>query len=57
MALWEGKKYKCEKSENFDEYMKALGEFLILIYLKKLFNFNIISNIFGDVFMCLIFAQ
>lgn len=29
MALWEGKKYKCEKSEKFDEYMKALGELLI----------------------------
>lgn len=27
MALWEGKKFKCEKSENFDDYMKALGEF------------------------------
>lgn len=26
MAVWEGKKYKMEKSENFDEYMKALGE-------------------------------
>ncbi|XP_037923342.1 probable fatty acid-binding protein [Hermetia illucens] len=25
MACWEGKKYKLEKSENFDEYMKALG--------------------------------
>lgn len=23
---WEGRKYKHEKSENFDEYMKALGE-------------------------------
>lgn len=27
MAVWEGKKYKMDKSENFDEYMKALGEF------------------------------
>ncbi|CAD7093317.1 unnamed protein product [Hermetia illucens] len=25
MAAWEGKKYKFEKSENFDEYLKALG--------------------------------
>ncbi|XP_054735521.1 probable fatty acid-binding protein [Anastrepha obliqua] len=25
MAVWEGKKYKLEKSENFDEYMKELG--------------------------------
>lgn len=23
---WEGKKYKLEKSENFDEYMKELGK-------------------------------
>lgn len=23
--VWEGKKYKMVKSENFDEYMKALG--------------------------------
>lgn len=28
MASWEGKKYKLDKSENFDEYMKALGELL-----------------------------
>jgi hypothetical protein len=26
MADFLGKKYKLEKSENFDEYMKALGE-------------------------------
>lgn len=26
MACWEGKKYKLDKSENFDEYMKELGE-------------------------------
>lgn len=25
MAVWEGKKYKLESSENFDEYMKELG--------------------------------
>uniref|UniRef100_A0A8W7PAR2 Cytosolic fatty-acid binding proteins domain-containing protein n=1 Tax=Anopheles coluzzii TaxID=1518534 RepID=A0A8W7PAR2_ANOCL len=25
MAVWEGKKYKMEKSEGFDDYMKALG--------------------------------
>ncbi|XP_055903445.1 probable fatty acid-binding protein [Eupeodes corollae] len=25
MAVWEGKKYKLENSENFDEYMKELG--------------------------------
>ncbi|CAD7093312.1 unnamed protein product [Hermetia illucens] len=25
MAAWEGKKYKLEKSENFDAYMEALG--------------------------------
>lgn len=30
MAIWEGKKYKLEKSENFDEYMKELGEFFLL---------------------------
>ncbi|CAD7093318.1 unnamed protein product [Hermetia illucens] len=27
---WEGKKYKLDKSENFDEYMKALGVGLVL---------------------------
>jgi len=26
MSAWEGKKYKLEKSDNFDEYMKALGK-------------------------------
>lgn len=25
-AVWEGKKYKMEKSEGFDDYMKALGK-------------------------------
>uniref|UniRef100_A0A0K8TL91 Fatty acid-binding protein, muscle n=1 Tax=Tabanus bromius TaxID=304241 RepID=A0A0K8TL91_TABBR len=30
MACWEGKKYKLDKSENFDEYMKALGVGLVL---------------------------
>ncbi|GAB0091175.1 fatty acid-binding protein [Sergentomyia squamirostris] len=30
MAAWEGKKYKLEKSENFDEYMKALGVGMVL---------------------------
>jgi hypothetical protein len=29
MAVWEGKKYKLDKSENFDEYMKALGKFFL----------------------------
>lgn len=24
---WEGRKYKHDKSENFDEYMKALGNY------------------------------
>ena len=33
MAVREGKKYKLEKSENFDEYMKELGEFYILVVL------------------------
>lgn len=28
MALYEGKKYKMDKSEGFDDYMKALGKFL-----------------------------
>lgn len=23
---WEGRKYKLDKQENFEEYMKALGE-------------------------------
>lgn len=31
MAAWEGKKYKYEKSENFDEYLKALGEFYLIL--------------------------
>lgn len=26
MTVWEGKKYKLDKSENFEEYMKELGE-------------------------------
>ncbi|XP_075144892.1 fatty acid binding protein [Haematobia irritans] len=30
MACWEGKKYKLESSENFDEYMKELGVGLVL---------------------------
>lgn len=34
MPVFDGKKYKMEKSEGFDEYMKALGEF-------KVFNLNI----------------
>lgn len=34
-AVWEGKKYKLIKSENFDEYMKALGVGLVL---RKLGN-------------------
>lgn len=25
---WEGKKYKLENQENFEEYMKAIGEFI-----------------------------
>lgn len=35
MASWEGKKYKLEKSENFDEFMKALGEFYFSTFLLK----------------------
>lgn len=30
MPTWEGKKYKLETSENFEEYMKALGVGLIM---------------------------
>lgn len=26
MAVWEGKKYKLDKSEHFEEYMKELGK-------------------------------
>lgn len=26
MAIWEGKQYRLEKSENFDAYMEALGK-------------------------------
>lgn len=29
MASFVGKKYKLDKSENFDEYMKELGKFAI----------------------------
>uniref|UniRef100_D3TLL9 Fatty acid-binding protein, muscle n=1 Tax=Glossina morsitans morsitans TaxID=37546 RepID=D3TLL9_GLOMM len=29
-SCWEGKKYKLEKSENFDEYMKELGVGMVL---------------------------
>nr|Q17017.2 RecName: Full=Probable fatty acid-binding protein [Anopheles gambiae] len=35
MAVWEGKKYKMEKSEGFDDYMKALGVGMVL---RKLGN-------------------
>lgn len=31
MAVWAGKKYKMDKSEGFDEYMKALGKFCITL--------------------------
>lgn len=30
-AVFEGKQYKMTSSENFDEYMKALGKFANLI--------------------------
>lgn len=36
-----GKKYKLEKSENFDEYMKELGEslkYILYITVKKVFE-------------------
>ena len=29
MGVWEGKKYKLEKSDNFDSYMKELGNYKI----------------------------
>lgn len=35
MAVFEGKKYKMEKSEGFDDYMKALGVGMVL---RKLGN-------------------
>ncbi|XP_053693807.1 probable fatty acid-binding protein [Sabethes cyaneus] len=35
MAAWVGKKYKMEKSEGFDDYMKALGVGMVL---RKLGN-------------------
>jgi hypothetical protein len=35
---WQGRKYELSKSENFEEYMKALGE------LKKLLNFSFING-------------
>lgn len=34
-----GKKYKMTSSENFDEFMKAIGEFLIIIFdVQKYFS-------------------
>jgi len=35
MAVWEGKKYKLETSENFDDYMKELG---VGFFLRKIGN-------------------
>lgn len=32
---WEGKKYKLDKSEGFEEYMKALGELKFNFRLRK----------------------
>lgn len=32
MAVWEGKQYEMEFSENFDEYMRELGEWIFFIY-------------------------
>ena len=29
---WEGKKYKLDKQENFEEYMKALGKHIDFFY-------------------------
>jgi hypothetical protein len=36
MADFLGKKYKLESSENFDEYMKAIGNVLCIVFLIKL---------------------
>ena len=47
---WEGRKYKLDKSEQFDEYMKALGKLLNL----NLMNFS--TTLFIDLFLSCIFT-
>lgn len=33
---WVGRKYKLDRQENFEEYMKALGELLFNFYYKPI---------------------
>lgn len=45
---WEGRKYKLDKSEQFDEYMKALGKFLSLNHLIFRNLFHIFIDLFSS---------
>ncbi|CRK98112.1 CLUMA_CG011480, isoform A [Clunio marinus] len=47
---WEGRKYKHEKSENFDEYMKALGVGLVLRKMGNTINATCFLEKNGDEF-------
>lgn len=55
MAVWEGKKYKLAESENFDEYMKALGKFFTVS--TSFENFLDIFKLIGDYFFSLFLAM
>lgn len=44
MSVWEGKRYKLEKSVNFDEYMEALGRILCL---KQVYNTLLLITFFS----------
>lgn len=48
MACWVGKKYKMDKSENFDEYMKALGVGMVLRKLGNSINPTVELSKDGD---------
>lgn len=36
-AVWEGKKYENDTSENFDDYMKELGEWFFFKFIFVFF--------------------
>ena len=38
MEAFLGKKYKLSESENFDEFMKAIGKFIIIFEIKTWFK-------------------
>lgn len=46
--VWEGKAYKMTESENFDDYMKALGKWKKSIPLKKMNHIHSIWTILND---------